>query len=370
MELEILSPVHIGNGHELTVLDFVPLEDNTVVVLEVERLFQRLVEEGIDEDEILNEILNIKNHPNRYIWKRYLNEGNIKPLDFARYRLRAVGGLGPESSRIREFIKSRGRPYIPGSSVKGSIRTAVFYEVMKDRLRELDDYLYELTKSEKKVSPKRADDELEKLVFGREKNRYEPKRDPMRALVVRDTPGFGLKHLRAYRVSTVSGRQEIRQYVEGVDNLRLPVEVYIDGEVLRNGLRHGIFNGLLAGMIRGKEDFEDLIMKALNDFSKAVIKFETDKEQIGKYGSYRREVERFYRELERVEGHKLRIGWGSGWYSMTLGALFYKSVFFDDIRRKFKLGRKPGSWKLSNQFPKTRRVADNRPMAWVVLRGW
>ncbi|NJE02965.1 type III-A CRISPR-associated RAMP protein Csm5 [Thermococcus sp. MV11] len=368
MKLTVLSPLHIGNGNELTVIDVLPLNDGRIAVLDLERLMLELTSAGADVEEILTLVKAPDMMEDMYIWKRYLSDYGVGLEKVKKYTLPVVGRIAPKSMRIREFIKSSGRPYIPGSSVKGSIRTAVFYHVAQEHQKELDDFLLNLIK--KKVSPTRADDELEMLVFGyargRRGRRYEPKRDPMRALVVGDSEPLSIRNLKVYAVSTVGGKSEIPQYVEGVEGIDVEIEIRVDNELLSRAMRAGELNGFLAEQIKGKEDFEDLIWKAIDSFSREVISFE--RRELRKYGAFRESVGRFYSQLERMESHKLRVGWGSGWYSMTLGPLILGTDFFKHIRRKFQLGRKPGTHALSGDFPKTRRVANSRPMGWVILR--
>ena len=215
MKLSIVSPVHIGNGRELTVVDFVPLNERLIAVLDLERLVEKLMQINAEVDEVLEVLRNPEMLPDEYIWKHVLDKYGVNVEDVRRYTLPVVGRPGNRSMRIREFIKVRGKPYIPGSSVKGAIRTAVFCHVAREHYEELSGLLDTLAKRGAKKT--KADDRLEAEVFGyREQYRngrkfkvYEPKNDPMRALIVRDSKPFGLKHLRLYSVSTVGGKKDI-----------------------------------------------------------------------------------------------------------------------------------------------------------------
>ena len=205
MRLRVLSPLHIGNGNRLTPVDIYPTKDR-VYVLDIEKLFNDLQRLGVDLEEIL---ALLKNPPGEhYVWKGYIEEYHLNPADYALYSLPVFGEPGKTSMQINEFIKSNGRPYIPGSSLKGAIRTAVFYKVlrecrsvhkiesvmeesMKDLISQnprrkrniqnviedmirhithpanrdiLDYYVHHL--SVKDVKPEKADDTLEALVFG------------------------------------------------------------------------------------------------------------------------------------------------------------------------------------------------------------
>ncbi|WP_456422689.1 type III-A CRISPR-associated RAMP protein Csm5 [Thermococcus sp.] len=401
MMLKVLSPLHIGNGNQLTPVDIYPEEDK-VYVLDLDKLIGNLQNLGVNLKEILHLL---KNPPGeRYVWKGYIDELNLNPKDYALYTLRIHGTPGKESMQIREFIKLNGRPYIPGSSVKGALRTAVLYRVLKEcgdsgtamdvvsRVKNskglVERKTLELAKeigfnshvvefyveklSKERVDGKRADDLLEAIVFGMEPDRrsgvrYEPKRDPLRALIVRDSEPVGKKHLAVYRVEVVPVNLPI--WVEALEpGTTGNIEVRIDKELLK--LNSGHFNGLLWECLEnyGKpwEVFEDFLWKAVEEFYGEVIKTElTESSRLRKYEA---NVESFYSSLKNYEGHLIRLGWGSGWLSMTVGILLRKEGKWEDVREKLGLGRNPRSKRLSSYFPKTRRLADGLPMGWVVLQ--
>jgi len=66
-----------------------------------------------------------------FTWSAWLNERGIAPSDVAAYDLPCP--QDPGDTPIREALKDvHGRPYLPGSSIKGAIRTAVLWRVMGD----------------------------------------------------------------------------------------------------------------------------------------------------------------------------------------------------------------------------------------------
>lgn len=393
MIFRVLSPLHIGNGNQLTPVDIYPTE-NTVYILDIDGLIDDLQNLGIGLEEILHLL---KNPPgDSYIWKGYIDELNLNPKDYARYILRIYGTPGKESMQIREFIKLNGSPYIPGSSVKGAIRTAVLYKVLKEcgdsatsmnlvprfdgkLAREigwsgslLEFYVEKLSKE--RVDGKKADDLLEAIVFGMEPDRrsgirYEPKRDPLRVLMVRDSKPIGRRHLAVYRVEVIGNLQSIPIWVEALEpETATGIEIKIDTGVLR--LNSGHFNGLLWECLqnygRPWEVFEDFLWEAVEEFYGEVIKAEL--EGFNKFRGHSREVKSFYSSLKEYEGHLIRLGWGSGWLAMTVGILLRKERKWEIVRRKLGLGRNPKTKELSREFPKTRRLADGLPMGWVVLQ--
>ena len=402
MTLKVLSPLHIGNGRELTPLDIYP-GDGVVYVLDTGKLTADLIDMGISLEEILHLL---KNPPgDAYVWKGYIDELHLNPSDYALYTLRIHGEPGRRSMQIKEFIKLNGKPYIPGSSVKGALRTAVLYKVLKEcgdsgtamnvvsRIKSkrgqverktaelareigwseslVDFYLTKLP--QERTDGKHADDLLEAIVFGMESDRrsgvkYEPKRDPMRALIVRDSAEIGKKHLAVYHVDVIGNVQPIPIWVEALEpGTTAEIEVKVDTELLR--LNSEYFNGVLWECLRdwGRpwEVFETFLWEAVEEFYTAVRKAEMAEAR--KFGTKATEGKRFYSSLEGHGGHVLRIGWGSGWLAMTIGVLLRENRRWEGVRRQLGLGRKPGGRGLSRDFPKTRRLAKGMPMGWVVL---
>lgn len=396
MRLRTLSPVHIGNGNKLTPVDLYPA-DNMVHVLDIEKLLNDLQSLGVDIEEVLSII---KNPPgDHYVWKGYIDEYRLNPLEYTLYSLPVRGRVGRESMQIAEFIKTNGKPYVPGSSIKGAIRTAVLYKVLrecgdsgtamnvvsgfsKDLARKIGysesllDYYLDYLESEsrnRRFDRKRADDLLEAMVFGMERSRYtsiqyEPKRDPLRALIIRDSHPIGRKHLAVYRVEVTGNTSSIPIWVEALEaGTETEVEVTFDTELLR--LNGGYFNGLLWECLKDQgrpwEAFEDFVWEALGDFYGAIVEYEL--KNASKFGRNGSAIRAFYNGLRGRNG-LLRLGWGSGWVSTTVGLLLIERGWkLERVRKGLGLGRKPGGSGLSRDFPKTRRLADGKPMGWVVL---
>ena len=96
----------------------------------------------------------------------------------------------PETTDIREAIKSVGnRPYIPGSSIKGAIRTALLSDLINNAENEklYNDSSQHLNREIDKGAPSRRRTEnparkIEELAFGKD-----PNHDLLRTLQVSDT---------------------------------------------------------------------------------------------------------------------------------------------------------------------------------------
>ncbi|AFK21708.1 type III-A CRISPR-associated RAMP protein Csm5 [Pyrococcus sp. ST04] len=398
--MRVISPLHIGNGNELTPVDFYPAKDR-IYVLDVDKLISDLVKLGVEYDELLDFLKS----PGEswYIWKHYLERYHLNPAHYSRYSLKIKGELGKRSSGIREFIKTNGKPYIPGSSIKGAIRTAVMYKVLRDcgdvntvveairwsgeiikdknkknrtinkviskliediyyKSEDLLDYHLTILLREN-VDPKSADDSLEAIVFGfevsRGRIRHEPKRDPMRGLIVRDSKPISLDKLSLYEVKVHGNPQLIPIYVEALDpGTVVDIEIRVDRELLKRNANY--MNGLFWYCLSLKGDpwdvFEEFIWEAVDDFYKELAKAEE------------RKAREFYKELSSYE-RILRVGWGSGWISTTIGLLLKgRGNKWERVRRKLGLGKNPKTKNIVAKFPKTYRLTTNgMPMGWVAL---
>ena len=123
--LKTLSPVHIGSGTELTPMDY--YVDDKFHRINLNRLFDDPNFEPLKEKFI-----------DMAGTQRYIGE-QIPPellLEHVSYKLAIRGNaddyLDSHQINIKEFIKSGGRIYIPGSSLKGAIFSALFWYVLRD----------------------------------------------------------------------------------------------------------------------------------------------------------------------------------------------------------------------------------------------
>jgi len=173
--VELLSPVHIGSGQRLGPADFAVL-DGRLWRFDPERLTAALARDPRALD--------------RYIQEgaaalRFWSEADRRPL--ARY---VRPWSGPPPREIREHIADAlGRPYLPGSSLKGAIRTALAFAALRaaspaQRQAWLDAVARRAEEARKSGSRAKesADDPLMQALMGKE-----PHEDALRALRVFDS---------------------------------------------------------------------------------------------------------------------------------------------------------------------------------------
>lgn len=123
--IETISPLHIGSGDEISPMSYF-LKDY-FYRLDMDSLFR---DPAFDE---YSEVFIKRAAENRYI-------GDWAPADLlqrhilykAKFDVQARAYLLNNQIMIKEYIKSAGRPYIPGSSIKGAVLGALLWHVLKD----------------------------------------------------------------------------------------------------------------------------------------------------------------------------------------------------------------------------------------------
>ena len=348
-ELEVISPVHIGSGSTISPIEYV-VEDNFYRV-DMDGLFE---DDGFDTDGFIEDAKAGAFYLGRFDSK--LAKEHVKyGLDVSNSVKNDLYKLGYQpSGGIREFIKTGDLPYIPGSSMKGAIRTAILWKALNDP-RILED-AQEIIRTQGRVNPKKADEGIEKIVFGRN-----PNYDILRALQVSDSKITTMNNLELSKVvilsdtrdgygwKTFRGKKSFINH-DYDDATPIFIEALKPGITLTGTLK--IDNWLLRGegeriaeelQFNGKQYLiEDVAMNCkeyAKDFIAGEIKF------FARYsGDALRRIVEFYKTLgEEVKNLSekeflLHISWGSGWHGMTIGELFdVKDV--EMLRRNFDLGK-------------------------------
>lgn len=134
LRCEILSPLHIGTGHELTPLDYliregrlhkVSFERYVLAMDDAERgRFERLIEEG--------NLVTIRRHVSENM-KREDATYSVEVSARVQALYKSKVGDVQNQLLIAPFVRTgeASRPLLPGSSVKGAIRTAVINDFAK-----------------------------------------------------------------------------------------------------------------------------------------------------------------------------------------------------------------------------------------------
>ena len=290
--LDIASPLHIGTGEVLSREDLI-YERGTAFVPDLDAYFRENPEEITPFVQAMKNgepASNFINDPNRY----------------AKYTLDPwVGARELGNSEVSVAMKdSEGRPYIPGSSIKGFVRTALAHRALTKggrSLSSLDDY---------------AVDDLFRL------ERNDPQNDICRCLTVRDsTPAspddLVLGEIKMYSLQH-SGSMEAKFWSNYAEFIRpgtqLQMELTVDTALLERmvaefGERRKV--EAVFGSDRSEAAVLHTVVDAVTRFGDAIAR--EDRTLIEGFG----EIESFYDGFTDAGAH-LRLGHGTGYHSNTV----------------------------------------------------
>jgi len=353
--LQSLSPLHIGDGNELRLnFDFVTRQ-NQVYRLDEDAIL--LAREG-------------QLRPDRS--GRYPTPGEtLSEADFAnptlfRYVLRGAPRSVKSDARLRSFIKDvYDRPYIPGSSLKGALRTALAWTGWPEVAPRLDRAAIGCSRSW-------AGQPLERKLFG-----PDPNHDLLRALHVGDLAG---------PQRSGEGLVVVNAQVLTKRSLASPIELEaIPGDVTFRGSLT-IDETLFAARAESELHFANR-RHWLDELPARVQRHSL--ERIRKLAAWFEQAEgaagiaAFYRKLAAAhlpaDSALLQLGWGSGWDGKTFSThLQGDARLFKQLVSEFRLARagRGAPRKAGDPFPRSRRVAmvvkdsiavPKAPFGWVLL---
>jgi CRISPR-associated protein Csm5 len=409
--LETLTPLHIGAGGDPLVkdTDFI-VTSRDVVVLDSTRTFERIYQRALEApasaptvvaDVPLNPIAAALQQaglldaevdkqeaapsnseaavltrlaqgmtPQQALEAGWLTADDLQgPEKIVRYRLKPPSGVGAplperlEPPQILPFSKTAGQPYVPGSSLKGALRT-VLAEVLFSHWPQpltLQD-----VQSRGRPNPKAADDTVENQMFGRD-----PNHDWLRALHVGDSAAAS-SGLALAVAGTYSLRGQGLQLKEG---MYAALEVLPVGATAQGVIRvdRTLFTPVAAARLGfgPQEGWLRGLIGPVNTHARTLTAAE-----IAFYREHRiPEVVQFYEDLQQRMTHLaanqclVQMSWGTGWRAKTLGPSLEAQEAFPAIRDQFRLGY-PNA-----PFPKTRRLTltgagytrPGVPLGWMLL---
>jgi CRISPR-associated protein Csm5 len=131
MNFRVLTPLHISSGQTLTKYEFI-IKGSKFQFYSFDEIINY-----IDSKEIAKFLFNVGLEE---FFKHY--NLNIKPT----YEIPFHGTL---KDKVYEFIKLKNRVYIPGSSIKGAIRTAYLYRMIKNDVNLRNKFLNAIRRRDK-----------------------------------------------------------------------------------------------------------------------------------------------------------------------------------------------------------------------------
>jgi CRISPR-associated protein Csm5 len=340
MELETITPLFIGSGELYSGIDY--FERGTYVYF-VD--FNKILKEKVSSD-IKTESEKIALFISRNLYNNrlenkdqfYTNDLINKIIEKNLYELRLEsenpGMLRNHSNEIRVFTKTRGKPYIPGSSLKGALRTAILF----DAVDEISyDKLWQSIKS--------FNHDLEQQFKSAIEMKYRHLYPDLRLLDKDDFLSFFFNKL------SVSDT-----FLDGKGTVRRLQKFGMGGNNYRNSNRSQDIIVIESYEGRGEVDIKSPIsfpklrdivnnytLKAL-DYLSNKVDFKASMEIVG-----------LCSQIEKNQGLYILLGGFNGWFTKTLHEkVIGHPNFKKGLQQKLRLGQKPGySNNCSRDFPKT-----------------
>lgn len=372
--VEILSPLHIGSGQEYSAFDGV-FQKGRWYLVDLEKVITLSKE---DPTNLANAMMR-----SDFSWAGWLQRRRLSPEQVARRSIACQ--QNPGNTRIRACIRDPfWRPYLPGSTLKGAIRTAILEELVIQASRsQRQQWSRRITeRDDKGRTPDRryvGRNVLEReLLIGKATGRAnESNYDLLRALHVGDSEPIDPEcvQIGLIWVHTLRNNQLIQKRVNSEEykifaewlpvGVQARLSIHLDEQLLTRFRSQLGFNNAQVEAIRE-------FVAVCNTRAQAIIESEQ-----GFYQDYGLPaIAQFYeglnkrlKWLDKQKGFLLNIGWGGGWEMKTVTNPLTEDLEdeYRDICQTYRLGHRN-----SDVFPKTRRLAyeNNQPVAplgWIAL---
>ena len=359
VQVSTLTPLHIGSGVELlNQYDYAIYRGQTWRI-DHNRLLEA---QKIDDP---RQLAIISQRPPQEL----LEESDYRPdSPFFRYVLKGVPRATGEGAVLREQLKDvYDRPYLPGSSLKGALRTALAAGLWKQQGLRLD--ISRLGRN-----PKFAAQELEHSLLG-----ANPNRDLLRALQISDSlplPASQTLMVVNARVINRGGKLASPIEMEAIrPDVTFELTMKVDTTLFSEWAKHAGLKFNAESALLGLPALVN--RRSLEQARREKAWFANIPNAGGLISFY----DQILKSNLKPNQMLVCLGWGTGWESKTFGEqMFSSSQVREALLRQFHMAR--GRRKSEDPFPLSRRVAasfkkaaDGRvyetpalPLGWVLVQ--
>ena len=384
IKLTTLTPVCIGDGNKINSITDCIYDRNRVYYLNKQKIAERLAGDDEMMDRYMSEIIsNMNNNRTEFDLKNFLEK--VLKLSLQDYALYSVEGKSQtnisrspyisggksqkqKKNEINTIIKNPDRsPYIPGSTLKGAIKTAFLYEWLLDKNNEWC----------KKYLQNMDNEEIEKVL----KEELETELDSYQ-LRVHDSSMFDFekncKIIENKRLSIKTLKTEIPQSWECIsENKTCETQIW----EMRKGDKIYSWEDICRVVNRYTQHQNIREIELLENISEnGNIKYKDER--------IKDSLIKFYEEMDaEIENNPncifMRIGSGKGYFYNSVALALYDADDSSDKDDFLKLLKKSGYGKIydrkikrmkeydlnPDEFPITRfiELSDNQPLGWVKL---
>lgn len=361
MNISTITPVHVGNGAEYGGQEFyrASFKDGKVLVrADVNSLFMTLPDDLKDEFIIQLEDPQFRLHSFLIQVKSQLPKGSLGKI---RLYFSHLKSKFPEN--VAEHIKTSNLAYIPGTSIKGPIKTAILYDMVENRdIQQLDRLFRKARNGKYKIRKWDAENFVDDFFSSDKKKK--PNTSIMRFLQVTDTSP--VNRMSIYSVNSVKASDNgWTWYRHSKDKGRTFMETIGENEEMEFDINLNQTDELIRNLhLENLEDYLSLerIKECIYQFSQDLIENEIEFSQ--KYNIDF--LERFYEDISSQNTLKsplMNIGQGTGFLASTIGLKIreFDGRLYDKVRQATKGKTYP------DEFPKTRKVVLEKkvPLGWV-----
>ena len=401
INIKTLSPVFIG-GSEADNLspysDYIQ-HDDKIILLDPKKLSEliskdnSIIEKYVSKTREMDE----SGTHSKFVLENFINnEFGVSTEELKKDEYNVYGEIG--KNIVHLHINSSGRSFIPGSSIKGAIRTAVFYywlkndNIGKSYLMKLIDKVSELYQEKTALEEKKENERLDEFEINRLNNlskesfiNKELSKELNESLLFGNNKSFEFRNLlisdsdfidKNNSIVLNSIRYNIINPKEGIPVWNLCIDKDTNTNILMT-IRDNFNNQAL------KSYFNSTISKlyeCINSFSKDILEFEINifnelnNEEVKNSLSG---VIEYYEYLKKIINNSnnqyciMRLGAGKTYYDNSIGLLIYN--YNKEIFERFIsfLKIKKESVNTDNYFPVTRSFYEKDaafyPPGWIAM---
>ncbi len=352
-----LTPIHIGNGYEILPYEYV-IKDKYMYKFNMMDVYENLDDTQKEKfiEYTQDSLISLRSFISQVYKEEYGYDYKVSVSDefinLYNTKIKGVKNSNEENSlSINDFINSINKTYIPGSTLKGAIRSAYLYD-LGDREKVFD---YKVIKDNKgRIDKRKSDDkkseeyEVMLLKCPNKNNKKEPKIDPFKAVKVSDT---NLKE-DVLRLCDIN----IYTYNKREDNFKKAIPFYslctksklYENEEFNFEFNINLFDGFYeknnTKLKITKEDILNSLNLKAEDIINRELDFYDDINYIDTYNIYD-EIYNIYNSLDKENEALIRFGKGCGFDSTTFNLINEKRNNVSDSKsRNLVQGKYPLGW--------------------------
>ncbi|MEL6194123.1 MAG: type III-A CRISPR-associated RAMP protein Csm5 [Bacteroidota bacterium] len=370
LKIETLTPIHIGSGRELLAeTEYLFFDKERKVVL-------------VDDKKVLD-IVGVEHIPK---WVAIIERGEsllyylqsrkkgLKPVDIAK-RIIAVPDQGPKKEQMREQMHDgMGRALLPGSSIKGSIRTAISTSLIEEAGPDINRYI-EVKENRRSGKPELKSGQLKTfLTYPGVKSGVLPNKDIFRLIRPGDVSFHSTEVFRSTNLNKQhKGWQEdsrLSTFLECIPKGQVNIMTmtkpdqsllkYLDRKDSRSPFREGFVERFTSW-----ENISTIVNAHTTKLLQQEITF-WENEGYSGVGTYLENLRKIMSQLEKLAAGTciIRVGFGGGVNWMTGG-------WQEDLMDENKLDIWYRSFRKAAPrlaFPKTRKFSpDGQPLGFLKI---